>query len=51
MTYREPESERNNMIDKLKNAIESNPAFHDALNSPAVEASRLRVLINQRFVS
>nr|GMD82782.1 topless-related protein 4-like isoform X2 [Ipomoea batatas] len=44
---REPESERNNMIDKLKNAIESNPAFHDALNSPAVEASRLRVLINQ----
>nr|GLL45304.1 Topless-related protein 1 [Ipomoea trifida] len=44
---REPESERNNMIDKLKNAIESNPAFHDALNSPAVEASRLRTLINQ----
>nr|GME05976.1 topless-related protein 4-like isoform X2 [Ipomoea batatas] len=44
---REPESERNKMIDKLKNAIESNPAFHDALNSPAVEASRLRVLINQ----
>ncbi|XP_031096828.1 protein TPR3-like [Ipomoea triloba] len=44
---REPGSERNNMIDKLKNAIESNPAFHDALNSPAVEASRLRVLINQ----
>lgn len=39
------------MLGELKKLIEANPLFRDKLNFPTLKNSRLRTLINQRFVS
>jgi hypothetical protein len=43
-------SARNIMLLELKKLIEANPLFHDKLVFPSMKVSRLRTLVNQRFV-
>lgn len=38
------------MLAELKKLIEANPLFRDKLNFPTLRNSRLRTLINQRYV-
>jgi hypothetical protein len=49
--YGDTKSARNIMLLELKKLIEANPLFRDKLAFPTLKASRLRTLINQRFVS
>jgi hypothetical protein len=48
--YGDTKSARNIMLLELKKLIEANPLFRDKLAFPSLKASRLRTLINQRFV-
>lgn len=41
---------RANMLDEVKQLIKSNPVFCDKLQYPSFKKSRLRTLINQRYV-
>jgi len=38
------------MLAELKKLIEANPLFRDKLQFPTLKNSRLRTLINQRFL-
>jgi hypothetical protein len=49
--YGDTKSARNIMLLELKKLIEANPLFRDKLAFPSLKASRLRTLINQRFVT
>lgn len=48
--YGDTKSARNIMLLELKKLIEANPLFRDKLTFPPLKASRLRTLINQRYV-
>lgn len=48
--YTDTKSARSIMLMELKKLIEANPLFRDKLAFPAFKASRLRTLINQRFM-
>uniref|UniRef100_A0A251UMJ5 Putative LIS1 homology motif protein n=1 Tax=Helianthus annuus TaxID=4232 RepID=A0A251UMJ5_HELAN len=50
-TYGDTNSARAIMLTELKKLIEANPVFRDKLTFPSLKSSRLRSLINQRFVS
>lgn len=49
--YGDTKSARSIMLLELKKLIEANPLFRDKLVFPALKASRLRTLINQRYQS
>lgn len=47
--YRDTRNSRTVMVTELKKLIEANPLFRDKLQFPIFSASRLRMLINQRY--
>lgn len=49
--YGDTKSARAIMLVELKKLIEANPLFRDKLQFPTLKNSRLRTLINQRYVS
>lgn len=49
--YGDTKSARAIMLAELKKLIEANPLFRDKLTFPSLKSTRLRALINQRFVS
>lgn len=48
--YGDTKSARGIMLAELKKLIEANPLFRDKLQFPTLKNSRLRTLINQRFL-
>ena len=48
--YGDTKSARGIMLGELKKLIEANPLFRDKLTFPNLKNSRLRTLINQRFI-
>jgi hypothetical protein len=49
--YGDTKSARSIMLVELKKLIEANPLFRDKLQFPSLKSSRLRTLINQRYVT
>lgn len=48
--YGDTKSARGIMLAELKKLIEANPLFRDKLQFPTLKNSRLRTLINQRYL-
>lgn len=48
--YGDTKTARSIMLIELKKLIEANPLFREKLVFPTLKASRLRTLINQRYV-
>lgn len=48
--YGDTKTARSIMLIELKKLIEANPLFRDKLAFPTLKSSRLRTLINQRYV-
>lgn len=48
--YGDTKTARNIMLAELKKLIEANPLFRDKLVFPGLKSSRLRTLINQRYI-
>lgn len=48
--YSDAKTARAGMMIELKRLLEANPHFHDKLQFPDLNSSRLRTLINQRYM-